>query len=323
MEELMYKLFFYIILFIMIISSVFANTDASGLPIVVISNINSWRHPTKDVFEKYNIVIQKVALLNNGVYPVFYAAMPGDPQLIHNDEANTAFLNEVAMANSWWDFSIIDNNMVKVDVKLDKRKKKLITWGISDIDEFLMDVNSTKGILASHADNSLWQGESNGVQVGNGEISEKDSSKQANKVLISSSSAGIGLGDFLFLILIGSGAFVAWKYLLRKIFSRIGVLNIITSLVGVLFYFIRSQDGLSKCRYCNSNSYGSCLESPSKKHEHNTDENHCIFCGSTAYGGCLHSPCRIHRHGNGNKCVWCGSLNVGGCVHSPHGQHEK
>ncbi len=82
---------------------------------------------------------------------------------------------------------------------------------------------------------------------------------------------------------------------------------------------------MSKCRYCNSTSYGSCLRSPHKKHEHIEDEKRCEFCGSSSYGSCLNSPTKKHRHGSGsNKCRWCGSTSTGsGCLNSPNRNHEK
>ena len=48
---------------------------------------------------------------------------------------------------------------------------------------------------------------------------------------------------------------------------------------------------MSKCRYCNSSSFGSgCLNSPTKKHEHVGDEKKCEYCNSSSYGsGCLNS----------------------------------
>ena len=80
----------------------------------------------------------------------------------------------------------------------------------------------------------------------------------------------------------------------------------------------------TKCRYCNSSSYGSCSQSPYKKHEHIDDEKHCEFCGSSSYGSCSNSPFKVHRHGHGgNKCIWCGSTSTGSCSKSPNKVHEK
>jgi hypothetical protein len=81
---------------------------------------------------------------------------------------------------------------------------------------------------------------------------------------------------------------------------------------------------MSKCRYCNSTSFGHCSTSPSKKHEHIEDEKKCEFCGSSSYGHCSTSPFGKHRHGHGgNKCIWCGSTSTGHCSTSPNGVHEK
>lgn len=93
---------------------------------------------------------------------------------------------------------------------------------------------------------------------------------------------------------------------------------------------IQSEKGArmsTRCRYCNSTSYGSgCPHSPTHKHEHRDDEKHCEWCGSSSYGSCCpHSPTGKHRHGEGaNKCIWCGSTSSGaGCPHSPTGRHER
>lgn len=86
-----------------------------------------------------------------------------------------------------------------------------------------------------------------------------------------------------------------------------------------------SRPFMSKCRYCNSTSYGSCSRSAHKKHEHIEDEKHCEFCGASSYGSCPYSPTRKHRHGSGaNKCRWCGSTSLGGgCAYSPNRNHER
>jgi len=48
-----------------------------------------------------------------------------------------------------------------------------------------------------------------------------------------------------------------------------------------------------------------------------------VYCGSTAYGGCINSPTRKHKHESGyGKCVYCGSTAYGGCTMSPSGKHE-
>jgi hypothetical protein len=86
-----------------------------------------------------------------------------------------------------------------------------------------------------------------------------------------------------------------------------------------------SRSVMSRCRYCNSTSYGSCLLSPHKKHEHAGDETRCEYCGSSSYGTCLLGPTKKHRHGSGaGKCRWCGSTATGGtCLNSPNRNHQR
>ena len=71
---------------------------------------------------------------------------------------------------------------------------------------------------------------------------------------------------------------------------------------------------MSKCKYCNSSSYGTCTRSPHKKHEHDdTCGKKCVYCGSSAYGTCSRSPDKYHRHGYTGKCRYCGSSSSGTC----------
>lgn len=97
------------------------------------------------------------------------------------------------------------------------------------------------------------------------------------------------------------------------------------ALGALLFLFvlpIHAAD--TKCRYCNSSSYGYCGVAPSKKHQHNTDSSACEYCGSGSYGYCGTSPEGKHRHGSGaGKCRYCGSTSTGYCGTNPAGVHEK
>lgn len=50
----------------------------------------------------------------------------------------------------------------------------------------------------------------------------------------------------------------------------------------------------------------------------------CKFCGASNYGSCAQSPFKKHKHGSdGKKCVFCGATNIGSCAQSPHGKHER
>lgn len=101
--------------------------------------------------------------------------------------------------------------------------------------------------------------------------------------------------------------------------------NTLPALIWSAIGQTHSRSVMSKCRYCNSTSYGSCLRSPHGKHEHIEDEKRCEFCGSSSYGSCMNSPTKKHRHGSGaNKCRWCGSTSLGrGCLNSPNRNHER
>ena len=85
----------------------------------------------------------------------------------------------------------------------------------------------------------------------------------------------------------------------------------------------------AECAYCGQKSYGgTCVYSPTKKHEHRDDPDRCRYCGSRGYGKtCAYSPeeSRVHVHASGGKkCIYCGSKNFGRtCVYSPTGIHER
>lgn len=90
-----------------------------------------------------------------------------------------------------------------------------------------------------------------------------------------------------------------------------------------IFKFDRGKN-VSKCKYCNSSSYGYCGQSPHKKHEHDDScGKKCVYCGSSSYGYCGQGPDKKHRHGATGKCRYCGSSSSGYCGQSPHKKHEK
>lgn len=80
---------------------------------------------------------------------------------------------------------------------------------------------------------------------------------------------------------------------------------------------------MSKCKFCGSSSFGTCYESPFKKHEHSGIGDKCVYCGSSSYGTCYESPTKKHKHEQGlGKCIYCGSSSYGTCYESPSGKHE-
>lgn len=77
-----------------------------------------------------------------------------------------------------------------------------------------------------------------------------------------------------------------------------------------------------KCKYCGASSFGSCSQSPHKKHEHTGIGNKCVYCGSGSYGACSNSPSKKHKHESGYGCTYCGSKSYGSCSSSPSKKHE-
>ncbi len=142
------RLHTFFLLAVMILSCVSASfcDDRKVSAEVVITDISNWKHPTKNVFEKHGIKLIKVVLQQNGVYPIFHAAMPGDPRLVRNDKDNVAFLLELGKANGWWDFTLVDRGDIKVFVKYDRKKKALISWDFEDSEGIYLENVTNNGI---------------------------------------------------------------------------------------------------------------------------------------------------------------------------------
>jgi hypothetical protein len=113
---------------------------------VLISDISSWNHPVKDVFNNYNIKICKIELLNNKKFPVFYIEF--DP--VYKLESQNAkyfdvLLKKVASANGYWNFKVIDEkNKIVFNVECDKGKKSvtgIICNGKKDLLKEMLDYN--------------------------------------------------------------------------------------------------------------------------------------------------------------------------------------
>ena len=94
----------------------------------VITDITTWEHPTKKVFEKYNIVVDKIELLNDKTYPVFYCSFP--QKIDFNDQSSKQFylpiLNKLAKENGYWDFKLQDSNgVISISATCEKKWKRL------------------------------------------------------------------------------------------------------------------------------------------------------------------------------------------------------
>lgn len=89
----------------------------------VITNIDSWNHPVKDVFDADGIKINKVEFQNNKTYAIFYVNLNKDL----NDENKSYYvnlINKIAAANEYWNYEIKDENKdVDIKVKCSRDKK--------------------------------------------------------------------------------------------------------------------------------------------------------------------------------------------------------
>ena len=89
----------------------------------VISDIKFWSHPTKNIFNKYKIKINKVELIEN--YPIFYVNLEKNYSKNELDK----IISELLKANGYWDFELKDSSTNKIiKVYGDKKNKKLIKW---------------------------------------------------------------------------------------------------------------------------------------------------------------------------------------------------
>lgn len=99
-------------------------TSASTNDDEVISDIDNWNHPVKDVFDAAAIKINKVELKDNKTYAIFYVSL--NKEL--NDDNKAYYSNlvqKVAAANGYWNCEIKDDNK-GVDIKVKCKDKKTV-----------------------------------------------------------------------------------------------------------------------------------------------------------------------------------------------------
>lgn len=89
-----------------------------------ITDLEAWSHPAKAVFEKHRIPLDKVELLDNETYPVFYISLPSDRKLTNEDWRSLS--REVAEANGYWDFHIVDTSgAAEIKVTNDRSRREI------------------------------------------------------------------------------------------------------------------------------------------------------------------------------------------------------
>jgi hypothetical protein len=91
-------------------------------------NLETWRHPTKTVFEKFKINLEKVELCNNKVYPIFSFSAQYDPRLRATDSFFLKLYSNLATANGWWSYALVDTlDDLVIFVDLDKSAREIRT----------------------------------------------------------------------------------------------------------------------------------------------------------------------------------------------------
>ena len=100
--------------------------------VTVISNIQEWHHPVKNILNKHNVILYKVEL-HNKTYPIYYVRFPYDPRLGHNDKYFKPLYYETLKANGFWNYAFIDRSFpCKINITWDK-KSKTLTESLDDI----------------------------------------------------------------------------------------------------------------------------------------------------------------------------------------------
>jgi hypothetical protein len=119
----------YLLFFIITFSPLSSSSGGAGKgesDLIVINNVKVWNHPTKAIFNKYQIELVKVELSRGKTYPTFFVKMPYDPLSSQNDSYYNKVLLEILKANGWWDYSLNDSqDGVIISIKWDKRQKTM------------------------------------------------------------------------------------------------------------------------------------------------------------------------------------------------------
>jgi len=143
--------------------------------IVTIQDIANWNHPTKSVFESYGFKIQKVKLLKNNQYPIFY--IDGTQK---KDIYGYSFINKIAEKNSYWDFKIVSNEKYN-EIYCDQ-KQKIVLKSVNDKSITDYTKNDFFRFNGKWYDQSFIKSE-NGIN--SIELEFKDNGKDADAYLVS------------------------------------------------------------------------------------------------------------------------------------------
>lgn len=89
-----------------------------------ITDIATWKHPTKAVFSKYGVTLTKVTLIDK--YPIFSAQFPFDPQTSPNARRLERMCVELLRANGNWSYTLeAPEDGVAFEVKWNSRARTI------------------------------------------------------------------------------------------------------------------------------------------------------------------------------------------------------
>ena len=96
-------------------------TPANSEDNVIADDISNWEHPVKSVLQQNDIEIKKLELTKDKTYPTFFVEFPKD---IKRDYFIFKVVNEIAKANAYWDYTLIDESYnMKIEVLNDKENR--------------------------------------------------------------------------------------------------------------------------------------------------------------------------------------------------------
>lgn len=97
-------------------------------------DLSAWRHPTRGVLFKAGAKIDKIELCNNEKFPIFTVRLKSDPRSPGNTRAFDRLYIQIAEANDWWPYALVDEiDGVVVNVATEKTTHR-IDVSIQDYD---------------------------------------------------------------------------------------------------------------------------------------------------------------------------------------------
>lgn len=110
----------------------------------IISDIGTWKHPTKTVFAKYGVQLKTVEL--RGSYPTFYVVLP-KPSSLQNRSQFELFLKALAQANGYWPFTLMDG-FKEIAVNSSAAKQAITGISYKAMDSYFQAAKLPAGISA-------------------------------------------------------------------------------------------------------------------------------------------------------------------------------